>query len=253
MTTNLDGKHALVTGGGVGIGKQIALELARAGAQVAVTYLSHEPDEDFAGEIKEASGHALIAHRLDVTSETEVRTVVDDLGRSMGSIDVLVNNAGGLVQRQTIADMDLALWRKVMALNLDSTFLVTHYCLRHMDTGWGRIVNIASLAGFNGGHPGAVAYASSKSAIFGFTRGLSKEVAARGITVNAVAPGFIEATPFHDTFTTAESKASTISTIPVQRAGVPADVASAVAWLVSPSAGFTTGTTVSINGGQYFA
>nr|WP_246299850.1 3-oxoacyl-ACP reductase FabG [Nocardioides panaciterrulae] len=248
----MDGRNALITGGGVGIGKEIALELARAGAQVAVTYLSHEPDEDFAREIKEASGHALIAHRLDITSEEEIRSAIDELARGMGSVDVLVNNAGGLVQRQTIADMDPALWRKVMAVNLDSTFLVTHYCLPHMTTGWGRIINIASLAGFNGGHPGAVAYASSKSAIFGFTRGLSKELAAQGITVNAVAPGFIEATPFHDTFTTAESKAATISGIPVQRPGVPADVAAAVAWLASPSAGFTTGTTLSINGGQYF-
>jgi 3-oxoacyl-[acyl-carrier protein] reductase len=253
VTANLDGKNALVTGGGVGIGREIALELARAGAQVAVTYLSHEPDDDFASEIKDLSGQALVSHRLDVTSEEEVRRVLGDVARRFGSIDVLVNNAGGLVKRQTIADMDSALWRRVMAVNLDSTFLVTHHCLPHMSTGWGRIVNVASLAGFNGGHPGAVAYATSKAAIFGLTRGLSKEVAPQGITVNAVAPGFIEATPFHDTFTTPESKAATVAGIPVQRAGVPADVAGAVAWLASPGAGFTTGTTVSINGGQYFA
>ena len=142
---------------------------------------------------------------------------------------------------------------KVMAVNLDSAFLVTHYCLPFMNAGWGRIINVASLAGLNGGHPGAVAYAASKAALFGFTRGLSKEVASKGITVNAVAPGFIEATPFHDTFTTAESKATTVASIPVERPGVPADVASAVGWLASPAASFTTGTTVNVNGGQFFA
>jgi len=106
---DLSGKHALVTGGGVGIGKAIALELARSGAQVAVTYLSHEPDDDFALEVKATSGHALIAHRLDVSTEGDVRSVVGSLGEQLGGIDILVNNAGGLVQRRTIADMEFSL------------------------------------------------------------------------------------------------------------------------------------------------
>ncbi|WP_285247699.1 MULTISPECIES: SDR family NAD(P)-dependent oxidoreductase [unclassified Pseudarthrobacter] len=253
MALLLTNKNVLVTGGGIGIGREISLELARSGANVAITYFTHHPDEELAREVKEASGRELTAVQLDVTSEADVRKALSDIGTRFGSIDVLVNNAGGLIERASIDEMDFALWNKVMAVNLDSTFLVTHYALPFMTTGWGRIINIASLAGHNGGHPGAVAYGTSKAAIFGFTRGLSKEVAARGITVNAVAPGFIEATPFHDTFTTAESKSSTIASIPLQRAGNPSDVAGAVAWLASPQASFVTGTTVNVNGGQYFA
>jgi 3-oxoacyl-[acyl-carrier protein] reductase len=253
MTHFLTNRNVLVTGGGVGIGREIALELARAGARVSITYLTHEPDEELVREIREASGSELTAVKLDATSESDVRDALTDIGTHFGSIDVVVNNIGGLIQRSTIDQMNFALWNKVMAVNLDSVFLVTHYALPFINTGWGRIINVASLAGHNGGHPGAVAYGTSKAAIFGFTRGLSKEVAALGITVNAVAPGFIEDTPFHDTFTTAESKSATIASIPVQRAGTPADVAGAVAWLASPQASFVTGTTVNINGGQYFA
>lgn len=253
MNPSLANKNVLVTGGGVGIGREIALELARAGGRVVITYLTHEPDAELAEEVKEASGYDLVSLRVDATSKTDVRDAVARVAATLGSIDVLVNNIGGLIQRSSIKDMDFELWERVMSVNLDSAFLATHYALPYMNTGWGRIINVASLAGHNGGHPGAVAYGTSKAALFGFTRGLSKEVAAQGITVNAVAPGFIEATPFHDTFTTAESKAATIASIPVQRAGTPADVAAAVAWLASPLASFVTGTTVNINGGQYFA
>ncbi|WP_427170157.1 SDR family NAD(P)-dependent oxidoreductase [Arthrobacter sp. 92] len=253
MANLLANKNVLVTGGGVGIGREISLELARSGARVAITYLTHQPDEELELEIKEASGSELTAVKLDATSESDVQQALSDIGSQFGSIDVLVNNIGGLIQRAPIDGMDFSLWNKVMAVNLNSVFLVTHHALPFMSTGWGRIINIASLAGHNGGHPGAVAYGTSKAAIFGFTRGLSKEVAARGITVNAVAPGFIQATPFHDTFTTAESKSATIASIPVQRAGNPGDVASAVSWLASPQASFVTGTTVNVNGGQYFA
>jgi 3-oxoacyl-[acyl-carrier protein] reductase len=170
----------------------------------------------------------------------------------LGKLDILVNNVGGLVKRSPISEMPFELWKEVIAVNLDSAFLITHYLLPILSRGNGRIINIASLAGRNGGHPGATAYAAAKAALFGFTRGLSKELAPEGITVNALAPGFIEGTPFHDTFTTAESKRVSISTIPVGRAGAPNDVASAALWLASDSAAFVTGTVIDINGGQYF-
>jgi 3-oxoacyl-[acyl-carrier protein] reductase len=253
MAISLPGKNAFVTGGGVGIGKEISLELARAGARVAVTYLSHQPDDAFSAAIHHESGHPLLALQVDATISNDVQGAVERVQHEFGSIDILVNNIGGLIQRERIVDMDFALWQKVMAVNLDSVFLATHYTLPFMSTGWGRIINVASLAGHNGGHPGAVAYASSKAAIFGFTRGLSREVADRGITVNALAPGFIEATPFHDRFTTAESKASTVQSIPLQRAGTPEDVAGAALWLASDLSSFVTGATININGGQYFA
>jgi 3-oxoacyl-[acyl-carrier protein] reductase len=249
---SLNGKTALITGGGTGIGQGIALALAQAGARIAITYNNHKPDQDFADEVERHSGHPLTSLQLDATVQTEVQRIVELLGREFGGLDILVNNVGGLIQRSAIGDMDFKLWRQVLAVNLDSTFLMTHFALPLINGG-GRIINIASLAGRNGGHAGATAYATSKAAIFGFTRGLSKELAPAGITVNALAPGFIEATPFHDTFTTAESKAATVETIPLGRAGVPEDVAGAALWLASDHARFVTGTVVDINGGQYFA
>lgn len=248
--TSLQGKRALVTGGGTGIGRAIALGLAEAGAHVAVTYRTHEPDEELRSNVHRLSGAPLLTVGLDATQPDEVRSAVADV-TAEGPIDILVNNAGGLVQRSAIADMDFDLWRQVLAVNLDTMFLATHFALPKMNDG-GRIVNVASLAGRNGGHAGATAYAASKAAVFGFTRGLAKEVAERGITVNALAPGFIEATPFHDTFTTSDSKAKTIETIPLGRAGNPDDVASAAVWLASEGAGFVSGTVIDINGAQYF-
>jgi len=248
----LSGKTALVTGGGTGIGRGIAVALAQAGAKVAITYNSHKPCLEFADEVERASGFPMASTQLDATDEYQVRQFAEELGSGSGKLDILVNNIGGLVQRSAIQDMEFSLWKRVLAVNLDSTFLMTHYTVPYLRPG-GRIINVASLAGRNGGHAGATAYATSKAAIFGFTRGLAKELAQAGITVNALAPGFIEATPFHDTFTTDESKAATISTIPLGRAGLPQDVAGAALWLASDHAQFVTGTVVDINGGQYFA
>ncbi|MGC5249199.1 SDR family NAD(P)-dependent oxidoreductase [Gordonia sp. DT219] len=251
MTPLLDGKTALITGGGTGIGRAIALEFAKAGARVAVTYRTHAPDDGFRAQIEEFSGSPLVALALDATSEDEVVATLQAVHRAVGELDVLVNNVGGLVQRSPVADMDFGLWRQVMALNVDSTFLMIHHALPILNDG-GRIINIASLAGRTGGHPGATAYATAKAAIFGFTRGLAKELAPSGITVNALAPGFIEDTPFHDTFTTAASKAATVQSIPAGRAGKPADVAGAALWLAGGLSEFVTGTVIDINGGQYF-
>ena len=248
VARDLASTTALVTGGGVGIGRKIALRLARAGARVAVTYRTHEPDEEL---VKALGGSAAVLRPLDATSEADVAAFAADLADRFDTLDVLVNNAGGLVRRARLAELDLELWRTVMAVNLDSTYLVTRALLPLITRGRGRVINIGSLAGQNGGGPGSVAYATAKTAIAGFTRALAKDLAADGITVNAVAPGFIEATPFHDTFTSAEARASTLAGIPVGRAGVPADVAAAVHWLASPDAGFVTGSVVDINGGAY--
>jgi 3-oxoacyl-[acyl-carrier protein] reductase len=248
MTSDLAGTTALVTGGGVGIGRGIAIRLARAGARVAVTYRSHEPDAEL---VEALGGPEAVALPLDATSEAEVDRLAADLAGRFDTLDVLVNNVGGLVRRATMAELDAGLWRTVMAVNLDSTYLVTRALLPMLTRGRGRVVNIGSLAGQNGGGAGAVAYATAKAAMAGFTRALAKEVAADGITVNALAPGFIEATPFHETFTSDEARATTLAAIPVGRAGVPDDVAAAVHWLASADAGFVTGTVVDINGGQY--
>jgi len=252
MQTGLKGRSALVTGGGTGIGAELSMALARAGARLAITYRKNAPSDAVVAAMAAASGHAPLAVTLDATVEADVVDMVQQVTGRFGAIDILVNNVGGLIRRSTIEDMSFSLWREVMAVNLDSTFLVTHHALPYLARGHGRIINVASLAARNGGHDGATVYAASKAAPFGFTRGLAKEVAPRGITVNALAPGFIEATPFQDTFTTAASKTATIGTIPVGRAGGPSDVAGAVLWLASDTAAFVTGTVIDINGGQYF-
>ena len=250
MSTDLSNTTALVTGGGVGIGRRIAIRLARAGARVAVTYRNHEPDAELVSAIA-ANSHPMIV-QLDATSEVDVAEFATTISGQFGTLDILVNNVGGLVKRATLAQLDLELWRTVMAVNVDSTYLVTRALLPSITRERGRVINIASLAGHNGGGPGALAYATSKAAVFGFTRGLAREVAPDGITVNALAPGFIEDTPFHETFTTAEARAATIAAIPLGRAGIPDDVASAVEWLASPESSFVTGSVIDINGGQYF-
>lgn len=252
MVRLLEGKTALITGGGTGIGQEIALQFAAAGARIAITYRTHEPDVEFVSRIEQATGAKPVAVALDATEERSVEAALAEINRELGGLDILVNNVGGLVERSTIGNMNFQLWRAVMAVNLDSTFLATHFALPYLRDG-GRIINIASLAGVNGGHPGATAYAASKAALFGFTRGLAVELAPRAITVNALSPGLIEATPFHDTFTTASSKNATINSIPLGRAGRPTDVAGPAVWLASSMSEFVTGASVNINGGQHFS
>ena len=162
-----------------------------------------------------------------------------------------MNNAGGMIKRAPLPELDADLWRQVMAVNLDSAYYVTRAVQPFLSDGRGRIVNVASLAGHNGGGPGATAYATSKAAIFGLTKGLARELAPQGITVNALAPGFIDDTPFHETFTADEARKQIVAGIPVGRPGVPADCASAVLWLAGDGAGFVTGTIIDINGGVY--
>jgi len=251
MSANLSEKVALVTGGAVGIGRDIALELARSGATVAVTWYSHEQEGQAIVEEIERLGRRCLGFRLDATKSADVTAAVDRIAGEFGGLDILVNNSGGLLARQEIAGMSDEHWHNVMAVNLDSTFYCCRAAIAHLRDN-GRIVNIASLAGHNGGGNGSTAYAASKSAMFGFTRGLAKELARRGITVNALAPGLILDTPFHATFTPKEAQEATIAGIPMGRAGYPPDVTSAALWLCSEGAGWITGEIVNINGGQYF-
>jgi 3-oxoacyl-[acyl-carrier protein] reductase len=247
----LEGKTALVTGAGIGIGKEIALDLARQGADVAVTYHTHD-GEEVASAIRYL-GRKASAYHLDVTDSEEVGRIADEAARSLGGrIDILVNNAGGLVARQDLASMSDELWHGVIELNLSSVFYCSRAALGSIPDG-GRIVNVSSLAARHGGGPGAAAYATAKAGLVGFTRGLAKEVARRRITVNAVAPGLILDTPFHERFTPLESQAATVAATPLGRAGYPSDVAGAVSYLVSDVGSFVTGVVIDVNGGTYFA
>jgi len=251
MSINLAGKTALVTGGNTGIGQAIALALAQAGADVALTYFSN-PDEQTVTAIR-ALGRKSLALRLDATDSVEVNQVVPELARALDDhIDILVNNAGHMVGRVPVAEMSDEHWHDVINVNLSSAFYCTRAVLPYMRTGWGRIVNISSLAARNGGGSGAVAYAAAKAGLLGLTRGLARELAPWGITVNAVAPGLILETQFHTTFNTEEGRQAAIATIPLQRGGVPNDVAGAVLFLVSDLAGFITGEVTEINGGAWF-
>jgi 3-oxoacyl-[acyl-carrier protein] reductase len=249
---DLSGKTAFVTGGNVGIGKAVAVALARCGANIALTYLSHAGQETVM-EIQ-TLGRTAVALQMDATDSVNInRVVAEAAGHLGGHIDILVNNAGGLVGRVPVAEMDDAHWHKVIDLNLSSAFYCTRAVLPYMTTGWGRIVNVSSLAAQNGGGAGAMAYSASKAGMLGMTRGLAKELAPQGITVNAVAPGLILDTPFHETFTSEENQRMTIESTPLKRPGTPDDVAGVVVYLASDLASFVTGDTTAINGGTWFA
>jgi 3-oxoacyl-[acyl-carrier protein] reductase len=249
LIVELAGRVALVTGAGVGIGRAIAIALARAGADVALTYFSNDA-EPVAKEVREIGRRAAV-YRVDATVEREVGTTVASIFRDLGPVDILVNNAGGLIGRVPVLDMETSLWQKTIDTNLTSAFWFTRACGGTMLRG-GRIVNVSSVAAATGGGPGAAAYATAKAGLIGLTRALATELAPREITVNAIAPGFITDTPFHETFTPPDVQARTVAQIPLGRAGRPIDVADAVLWLAGPSSDWITGQTLGINGGQYY-
>ncbi len=254
MKLDLTGKTAFVTGGNLGIGRAISLALARCGVDVALTYYSHREEGEQTVKDIEQMGRKAYAFQLDATDSTQVKTVVDKVARALGGhIDILMNNAGHLVKRSPIVDMTDEHWFTTMNVNVTSTFFCTRAVLPYMNTGWGRIVNMSSLAARNGGGNGATAYAASKGAIIAFTRGLCKEVADQGITVNAVAPGLILETPFHKTFNTDAGIQGAINSTPLKRGGTPDDVAGAILYFVSELGSFITGEILEINGGLYFA
>jgi 3-oxoacyl-[acyl-carrier protein] reductase len=254
MTFDLMGRRALVTGAGHGIGAAIAEALATAGADVLVHHgRSAGPAAEVVGRI-EALGRKATAVGADVTVTAEVDRLVDEAVGFLGGLEIVVCNAGHLIGRSSVAEMTDAHFAQVVEVNLGSTFRTVRAAIPHLRRAGaaGRVVTMASLAGHNGGGPGAAVYAAAKAGVIGLTKGLAKELGPAGITVNALAPGFIGGTAFHATFTPPAAQQAMVNGIAVGRGGTVADVAAAAVWLCSEAAGFVTGTTTDIDGGAGF-
>ena len=250
MRIDLSGKVALVTGGARDIGRATVLQLAQAGAAVAINYFgSEERANALAQQITNGGGKA-IAIKADVTKQDQIEAMVANVAQQLGKIDVLVNNAGGLLARKKLDEMDEAFIDDVVAINFKSMLLVTRAALPHMNDG-ATIVNLSSLAAHDGGGPSSIVYAAPKGAVLTATRGLSKELAGRKIRVNCVSPGMINTT-FHDTFTKPEARAATAARTSVGREGESDDVAKAIIFLASDASSYINGESLEINGGLYF-
>jgi len=249
----LDGRSALVTGASRGIGRSIALRFAEEGCAVALNYVAEaardnaREAEDVAEAIR-ALGCRCLCVEADVTDDAGTEAMVAQVIEAFAGLDILVNNAG-ITRDKTLKKLDKADWDAVIAVNLTGAFHCTRAAIDHMrERGYGRIVSVASVVGQTG-NIGQTSYAASKAGLIGFTKSLAREVARRGITVNAIAPGFI------DTEMTRaipeEALEQTLAAIPLGRLGCPEDVANAALFLASDEASYITGHVLAVNGGFY--
>ncbi len=247
---SLSDRVAIVTGSGRGIGRAIALGLAEAGANVVVNDIGDAaPVKAVVGEIK-ALGRQALPVLADVSSSSDVDRLVEEAIAAYGRIDILVNNAG-IARDQLLLRMTEEEWDSVLAVDLKSVFLCTRAVLKYMvKQRWGRVISISSITGVRG-NPGQANYAAAKAGIIGFTRTIAREVASRGITVNAIAPGFI------DTEMTQQLKEEwreeLKKQVPLGRLGSPRDVAEAVVFLAGEGAGYITGQVLGVDGGMAVA
>ena len=253
MSFSITGKVAVVTGGARDIGRAISLELARNGADVVVNYGSSASEAEATVREIQALGRRALAVGADVTKKADIdRLVSEAIKFGDGRIDILVNNAGGLVRRAHLSELDEPLIDEVLRLNFTSVLLMCQAVIPHMvKRGGGRVINISSIAGHNGGAATTPHYGAAKAAVGNLCRSLTKEFAGKGITVNSVAPGVIQ-NRFHEVHTTPEAFATLVKGIPIGRAGSNEDVAGAVAFLASPAASYITGEVIHVNGGLYF-
>ena len=240
---DLTDKNALVTGASGGIGGAIARALHAAGARVGLSGTRAGALDALAGEL----GDGAFAVPADLSSANGAKTLVKDAEAALGGIDILVNNAG-LTRDQLVVRMSDEDWQMVLDVNLTAAFRLSRGCLRGMmKKRWGRIVSVTSIVGISG-NPGQANYAASKAALIGMSKSLAQEVASRNITVNCVAPGFID-TPMTEGLS-AEQKHDLTARIPAGRLGEPADVAGACVFLASDEASYVTGQTLHVNGGM---
>jgi 3-oxoacyl-[acyl-carrier protein] reductase len=250
---DITGRIAVVTGGGRDIGRAVCLALARTGADVVVNYHSSAAGAEATVREIEALGRRAVAVRADVSRKADVDALcAQALAFGRGRADILVNNAGGLVKRAGLGDLTEELLEEVLRLNFTSVVLTCQAFIPHMvKNGGGRVINISSIAGHNGGSATTPHYGPAKAAVSNLARSLTKEFAGRGVTINSVAPGVIQ-NRFHEVHTTPEAFAALVRAIPIGRAGTNDDVAGAVAFLASPAASYITGEVIHVNGGIYF-
>lgn len=245
MDKPLAGKVALVTGAGRGIGRAVGIELARAGAQVAINDLV----EAKAHESASAVGEGARGFVADVSDKAQVDAMVAEVTSAFGSIDILVNNAG-MDHAASILDIDEAEWDRFMQVNLKSVYLCTRAVLPGMiERRFGRVVSMASQVAEQGAMNGGIHYATTKAGILGFTRTLARQMAAHNITANAVAPGVVDTDLIRENVTP-ENRERLRAMIPLGRLADPADVARVVTFLASPGADYITGATIDVNGGM---
>ncbi|MBI4476195.1 MAG: SDR family oxidoreductase [Acidobacteria bacterium] len=252
MMASLNGKVALVTGASSGIGRATALELGRQGASIAVHYFQRQQSaERVAREICDRGVRADV-FQADVSKTADARALVEAAWERFGAIDILINNAGDLVERRSLTQMSQERWRQVIDLNLSSVFFCCQAVApRMIERRTGVIVNVSSVAAHNGGGPGALAYAAAKGGVISLTKAIAKELAPHGIRVNAVSPGLIDNTAFHERFTPRENFEAIARTVPLGRAGQPGDVASVIVFLVRDESAYLVGETIEINGGMF--
>ncbi len=247
---DMTGRVALVTGASSGIGAATAAVLADLGAKVAVGYFHNEQGAKEVCRSIVAAGGTAMAVKADVRKASEAQPLIDRVTSELGPLDILINNAGSLVKRIPIAELTEEVWDDIMDLNLKSVAFVSRAAMPGMIARKkGAIVNIVSIAGRNGGGPGAGPYATSKGGLITLTKGMAKELAPHGIRVNAVSPGVID-TPFHEVFSTPEMIANMVKTIPMGRVGTSMECATVIAFLASDAAAYVVGETVEVNGGQ---
>ncbi len=251
MEIRFDDQVVVITGASTGIGAALARAFGAAGANVVVHYNSSaDAAREVARDIEDAGGRAETI-QADVSDPAQVSSLISGAVERFGRIDVLINNAGSMVERVPIAEMPDEVYRKTIDLNLTSVFQACKLVLPVMQRqGRGNIINMTSIAARHGGGNGAVLYATSKGAVSTFTRGLAKEVVRHNIRVNAIAPGVI-ATPFHERFTSDAQMDAMVATIPMGRAGTPEECVGAAFFLASDAlSGYVTGQIIEVNGGQ---
>lgn len=248
----LKNKVAIVTGGSRDIGRAVSCQLAQEGAKVVINYHSNLANaEETLKQITANGGEAIIV-KGDVTKSAEVAELIDQTKAAFGDeIHILVNVAGGMVARKPTLELDEDFWDAVMDLNLKSVYLVSKATIPYMKSG-ASIVNLSSLAGRDGGGPGASAYATAKGGIMTYTRALAKELGPKNIRVNAVLPGMI-ATTFHDTFSKPEVRVNVANATLLKREGQASEVADLIVYLATDQSSYVTGTNIDINGGLNFS